>query len=281
MGTTPRRKEVVVVGESMLAGPGTQRRFATHGSTRSFSLDADVPPAGRGADSSQRHGDHLRRGRHVRLPSPHGIVAILGATSALAGCSPNIAGAPAGATSGAPRSNGGRAANGLAYSYASAEKVQEMPPAGSCHYRGRGLYALPDARCSPGALNPVVRQASIGRTICRPGGYTRSVRPPESVTEPEKRADMGAYGDHNRLSRFELDHVVPLSLGGAANDRRNFFPEVDYRRSQDGGYLLNPKDRVEKVLARDVCTGRVPLAAAQRAIATNWTTALQKLRLAQ
>jgi hypothetical protein len=54
-------------------------------------------------------------------------------------------------------------------------------------------YALPDRRCTPGALNPAVTQSSIARTICVPG-YTRAIRPAESITEPEKRASMAAYG---------------------------------------------------------------------------------------
>ena len=61
-------------------------------------------------------------------------------------------------------------------------------------------------------------QNNIGRTICRPGGYTASVRPPESVTEPEKRAVMAAYGGHAPLESGELDHIVSLSVGGAVND---------------------------------------------------------------
>ena len=43
---------------------------------------------------------------------------------------------------------------------------------------------------APGALNPAVTQANIEQTICRPGGYTASVRPPETRDRArEARAD--------------------------------------------------------------------------------------------
>jgi hypothetical protein len=58
----------------------------------------------------------------------------------------------------------------------------------SCHVRGRGrgVFVLPDPRCTPGQVNPNVTQAAIGQTICEANG-SRTLRPPESVTEPEKR----------------------------------------------------------------------------------------------
>ena len=45
------------------------------------------------------------------------------------------------------------------------------------------------------------------------------------------------------------------------------------------GTLPNPKDTVENALHRAVCDGRVPLRAAQRAIAVNWKTAEARLGL--
>lgn len=73
---------------------------------------------------------------------------------------------------------------------------------------------------------------------------------------------MAAYGDRGSLSSYEYDHFVPLELGGATNDRRNLWPEP--------GATPNPKDAVEDRLNREVCEGKMKLARAQRAIATNW-----------
>jgi hypothetical protein len=61
---------------------------------------------------------------------------------------------------------------------------------------------------------PAVTQANIQSTICS-YGYTETVRPPESITEPEKQASLAAYGDYGPLHDYEFDHLVPLSLGGA------------------------------------------------------------------
>jgi hypothetical protein len=109
-----------------------------------------------------------------------------------------------------------------------------------------------------------VTQANLTTTICRPG-YTATVRPPESVTEPEKQASLAAYGDTGPLRDYEYDHLVPLELGGAPNDPRNLWPEP--------GSSPNPKDRVEHELAKLVCRGEVSLAFAQSLIARDWVAA--------
>jgi hypothetical protein len=85
--------------------------------------------------------------------------------------------------------------------------VQPQPAPGTCHARGSGLHSEPDPMCTPGALNPAVTQATIGRTICV-SGYTETVRPPESVTEKEKAASMAAYGDGGSPGNYEYDHVL-------------------------------------------------------------------------
>jgi hypothetical protein len=87
---------------------------------------------------------------------------------------------------------------------------------GPCRTRDHGL--LPDPSCTPGAGDPAVTQSNIGSTICR-AGYTDSVRPPESQTEAFKwNGAEAAYGLHDVSG--ELDHLVPLELGGD-NDARN------------------------------------------------------------
>jgi len=154
-----------------------------------------------------------------------------------------------------------RSPSGLPYSTASNNVVQAQPAMAACHAIGSGLHSRPDPRCTPGALNPQVTQATIGRTICR-RGWTSTVRPPESVTEPEKLASLRAYGARGPASDYEYDHFVPLELGGATNDPRNLWPEP--------GASPNPKDAVEDELNRAVCDERMTLAQAQHAIVTNW-----------
>jgi hypothetical protein len=140
--------------------------------------------------------------------------------------------------------------------------------AGPCRARDNGR--LPDRRCTPGAVDPAVTQADIRSTICV-SGYTENVRPPESQTETFKFDHAyPAYGIASG-TESELDHLVPLELGGA-NDAANLWPEV--------GSLPNPKDSVENALNSAVCDGEVGLARAQRAIARNWETAESRLGLA-
>lgn len=151
----------------------------------------------------------------------------------------------------------------IGYSTASNVVVQRQPAPGRCHAIGAGLYERPDPRCTPGALDPAVTQATIHRTICV-SGWTSTVRPPERVTEAEKAESMAAYGDRGAMSGYEYDHFVPLELGGATNASTNLWPEP--------GASPNPKDAVEDALNAVVCEGRLSLAAAQREIVANWVT---------
>ena len=125
---------------------------------------------------------------------------------------------------------------------------------------------LPDPNCTPGSVDPAVTQANISTTICRTG-YTETVRPPTSETDATKADAYTAYSIPSGTTS-ELDHLVSLELGGS-NDVTNLWPEA--------GGLPNPKDSVEDALHHAVCSGQVPLAAAQRAIAANWTTAESSL----
>ena len=155
-----------------------------------------------------------------------------------------------------------------------------QPPPATCHYRtADDGYLLPDPDCTPGAVDARVTQADIGATICR-SGYTSSVRPPESMTEPAKYRSMDAYGATGSASRYEYDHLVPLELGGSS-DVRNLWPEPNQgspsQFDSTDSYGINAKDGVEDRLRYAVCAGKVALAAAQQAIAGDWTTAESRL----
>jgi hypothetical protein len=189
-------------------------------------------------------------------------VAVAGTVTAMLSAAAALVAAPQAAAHSAT------APNGLRYATASNRVVQRQPPAGSCRARGHGLYSRPDPRCTPGALNPAVTQATIARTICR-SGWTESVRPAESITEPEKYASMAAYGDSGSASGYEYDHFVPLELGGATNDPHNLWPEP--------GATPNPKDAVENYLNSQVCERRMTLARAQKLIATDWVTVYHQI----
>jgi hypothetical protein len=138
---------------------------------------------------------------------------------------------------------------------------------GRCRYRDGGQ--LPDPRCTPGSIDPAVTQDNIHQTICA-DGYTATVRPPEPQTERFKYdVAYPAYGVPDGKPT-ELDHLVPIELAGS-NAATNLWPESPP--------TPNPKDTVENALNTAVCDGRVSLAAAQQAIASNWTTAEARLGL--
>lgn len=107
----------------------------------------------------------------------------------------------------------------------------------------------------PGSLNPLVTQASIATTICRPG-WTATVRPPVSYTNQWKATQLAASGwaDQNP-AHFEEDHIIPLELGGSPRAPSNLRPEL--------WAAARVKDAEENRLHAAVCAGSMTLAAAQ------------------
>ncbi|WP_410570577.1 hypothetical protein [Amycolatopsis sp. cmx-4-61] len=138
-----------------------------------------------------------------------------------------------------------------------------VPTPGSCTLGHRDGQDLPDTHCTPGTVNSQVTQATIDTTICQPG-WTKTVRPPTSVTNKIKQQIDVAYG-LPADTKGELDHLISLELGGAPSDPANLWVEP--------GKIPNPKDTVENKLHAVVCSELVPLTTAQRAIARNWVTA--------
>ncbi|OIQ89736.1 hypothetical protein GALL_283520 [mine drainage metagenome] len=130
---------------------------------------------------------------------------------------------------------------------------------------------LPDPRITSGSVDPAITQQNIGQTICMKG-YTRTVRPPAYFTNRLKKAQIRQYGYADTDPRdFEEDHLIPLNIGGAPEDPGNLWPEP--RNSQ---WNASRKDGLELRLYRLVCRGKVPLAEAQRAYASDWIAAYKR-----
>lgn len=119
--------------------------------------------------------------------------------------------------------------------------------------------ALPDRRCSPGAYYSDLTQP----VICAAGFHTGAIR---NVPQSEKFAVEREYGMAASYygRAIEIDHLVPLELGGS-NAIANIFPEPG-----SGPLSYHAKDRLENRLHDLVCAGTVSLAAARTAIAANW-----------
>jgi hypothetical protein len=114
-------------------------------------------------------------------------------------------------------------------------------------------------------LNRDVRQDNIDDTICV-SGWTKTVRPSEDTTNQIKRDLLTNAGlPWSDRSLYELDHVVPLELGGAPDDIANLNLQLwpDARR----------KDEIEFCLNRAVCSRQTTLNTARAAIWQDWEKA--------
>jgi hypothetical protein len=116
-----------------------------------------------------------------------------------------------------------------------------------------------------GWLNPNVTQANVAQTICV-SGWTATVRPPTSYTEPIKLALLPAA---HSASEYELDHIIPLELGGSPTDLRNLQLEPWTE--------AHAKDGEENRLHDAVCSGAMTLTAAQIAMSTEGTSAIDTI----
>ena len=121
------------------------------------------------------------------------------------------------------------------------------------------------AFCDDFPLNPDVTPATIATTICQTG-WTRTIRPYVSTMKQIKAEMLAAIGQPiERRNQYELDHRIPLALGGAVLDRRNLALEPIDEAQQ--------KDAIEVCLSSLVCQGKIDLQDAQSAIWENWRKA--------
>jgi hypothetical protein len=127
---------------------------------------------------------------------------------------------------------------------------------------------LPNTSLTPGAIDPRDTQANIHSTICK-SGWTGRVRPPERVTNKIKQQLLPLYNHHtDNPLHFELDHLIPLEIGGAPSDTHNLWPQPYV-----GEWGARKKDVLEKKLNSLVCAGTITLRQAQSAIRTDWVVA--------
>jgi hypothetical protein len=118
-------------------------------------------------------------------------------------------------------------------------------------------------------LNPDVTQQTLSSTVCL-SGYTKSLRPSTTYTNGVKRRLMLEQGlDFDvKKDNFELDHIIPLALGGHPRNLNNLMLQP-----WDGHGGAKRKDRLEVKLQCLVCSGEVPLDVAQEAIWVDWQAA--------
>lgn len=95
------------------------------------------------------------------------------------------------------------------------------------------------------------------------------VRPSSSFTQGVKLKFLReASINRAEAVNFELDHFVPLALGGHPRSIDNL-----WLQRWDGPWSALAKDRLKRRLQVMVCAGRLTLAEARMAIAKNWQAA--------
>jgi len=147
-----------------------------------------------------------------------------------------------------------------------------------CVARGTTPEQLPDPACTPGAYDPAVTAGVLCARDSR-GHYTYDTdtyRPPVYQTSRFKAEQaLPAYGLAPG-TRAELDHLIPLVLGGA-NDAANLWPQPP---PPGKPIAPNVKDRSEVALRTWTCQGTSAaerqgrLDTARQVIADNWITSL-------
>lgn len=120
----------------------------------------------------------------------------------------------------------------------------------------------PSPRLTPGAARAVDRDA-----LCR----SELPKNREAPVELRQRV-LQAYGIAiSDARKYEVDYLITPALGGA-DDVRNLWPEPFVSTA----WNARVKDELEDRLHDLVCGGRLDLAEAQRAIATDWIAAYKK-----
>lgn len=113
------------------------------------------------------------------------------------------------------------------------------------------------------SLNPAVTQETIKQTICV-ANWTAGIRPPAYYTSRIKAKQLKA-AHLSPASDYVEDHIVPLSVGGAPKDPKNLEPQLKAESFA--------KDKIEALVRRRVCSGRISLATGQAVFTERrWST---------
>jgi hypothetical protein len=124
---------------------------------------------------------------------------------------------------------------------------------------------MPNPTLTPGAI----RTTNVTE-ICSTG--TRELRHWSRERDDQIMTEYGLpAGGH---PNFEVDHLIPLGIGGADDDDRNLWPEP--RRSIEPEWNAERKDELEWRLRELVCSGALDVQRAQRAISEDWTVAFRQ-----
>ena len=144
--------------------------------------------------------------------------------------------------------------------------VREQPEPASTAAQHRSPLMEP-----PGAFLAEVTQATVATTICVPG-WTSTVRPSPSFTNAVKLRMLKRAGlEPGEAAEYELDHFVPLALGGHPRSEENL-----WLQPWSGTWGARVKDQLERRLQVMVCAGQLSLQTAREAIQRGWKEAYRR-----
>ncbi len=133
---------------------------------------------------------------------------------------------------------------------------------------------LPDSNLTPGATDPEVTEGNIKESICKSTHFTwtEGHAPPASFLQSIAQEQIKQYGyQDTNINHYQMDHLIPLSLGGHPTDPKNIWPQPLIAK-----WSARRKDYLEEVLHDKVCKGEIGLKAAQDLFRTNWIEAYKK-----
>jgi hypothetical protein len=125
----------------------------------------------------------------------------------------------------------------------------------------RAYPNLPNPTLTPGATLNVTRE-----DLCR----SEYKSPAGKIPITLKRQTFDRYGLSPDAVGYNVDHLIPASLGGS-NSPKNLWPQ-----SLSGEWNYQMKNRLERTLYKMVCREALALEKAQQEIATDWVTAYKK-----
>ena len=125
----------------------------------------------------------------------------------------------------------------------------------------RGYPNMPNPTLTPGATLRVTRE-----DLCRSGYKSPARKLPITL----KRQIFDRYGLRAGAVGYNVDHLIPVSLGGS-NSPKNIWPQ-----SLSGEWNYHMKNTLERRLYKMVCREAFALEKAQQEIAADWVSAYKK-----
>jgi hypothetical protein len=123
----------------------------------------------------------------------------------------------------------------------------------------------------PGEFSSAVTQETISKTICVPG-WTATVRPSTLFSTGVKQELLSRAGlPSSEASNYELDHFIPLALGGHPRSQENL-----WLQPWKGTWNAKTKDRLARKLQALVCSRKLTLSEARAAMQRDWPAAFRK-----